>query len=83
MAETITETGRIIKCTDMGFINGRMAEGIKAIINTIKRKGLVSIFGLMAKDFKEHGLMAKDKVLAKLSISLGIKKLAYGKMIRK
>lgn len=83
MAETIRETGNIIKCTDMGFISGKMEEGIKAIINMIKRKDSESIFGLMVKDSKGPGLMAKDKVLVKLLINLVIKKLDYGKMIRK
>jgi hypothetical protein len=83
MAETIRAIGRIIKCMDKGFMSGRTAEGIKETINTTKRKGSESIFGPTVKDSKAPGLTARDRVLAKLSISLVIKKLDFGKMIRK
>lgn len=60
MEENTRVNGSIIKCMAMEYINGEMAEDIKASINMIKSMDQASILGLTVANIMEIGQTAKD-----------------------
>lgn len=61
MEEVIKGIGGMEKCMGKVFIFGKMGEGMKVNIKTTKNMVKENTIGLMAKNLKEHGLMAKEK----------------------
>lgn len=49
------------KCMEKEYIHGKIKEDIKGNILQTKSTAMANIIGLMAKYFKEFGLMEKEK----------------------
>lgn len=63
--------GEGAKCMEKESIHGKMEEGMKESTKMIRNMAVVNTIGLMVKNFRALGLMAKGKVEEFLHIPMG------------
>lgn len=83
MENSMTDSGRKIKCMAQEYLHGRMANDMKENLSMTKGKEEVTSLGQMVDNISENGKqessMAKEHILVKMEL----RRTENGKMVRR
>lgn len=76
------DIGKTIKCTEKVFLNGRMAEYMRAIMSKTKNMALVEYSGPMERYTKDNGNKAFSMVRESIREKMGYGDKVIGRMAK-
>lgn len=81
MDEAMMVSGFVIKCMDLGYLNGKMVVSIQDIITMIKKKVKGFWYGQMVRDLKDNGLEVCNMALVQFLMQMVLVKRLNGVMV--